>query len=203
MVLAYLFWQLWQGWHWPVLGAPGRHPLRGRPRSRRRHRAGRHAPSLRCVDEHPAGRDPRPPSPPRRSGLLDLEPVERVHHARVLQRPSGVAGRCQPLLRAAHHHRCGRGRRPVPAFVLQTHPHRRGHAGRRRRSRPRLAGGGAIGTHRLLRVDDRRHVRRVAGILIAPRPTCPSSRSSSWSSSAMRRLSWAGCAVSRSPSSGP
>ena len=71
---------------------------------------------------------------------IDLEPVERLQHAGVLRRRPGLDRRCQPLLRAAHHRRRGRGRRRVPAAVLQAHPHRRGHAGRGRRPQLGLVG---------------------------------------------------------------
>ena len=49
MGLAYLFWQLWQGWHWPVLLALAVGSPRGGAHSRGRGGAGGDAPPVRCV----------------------------------------------------------------------------------------------------------------------------------------------------------
>ena len=140
MVMAYLFWQLWQGWG-TSRAAVARHRLvRGGPGARDRGRTGRDAPAVRRRHEHPVGGHPRPAPRAGGGGRGHLEPDgQHLQHARARERQPGLGGRDHPLVGAAHHGGGGHRGGDLPAGVLPAHPHRRGHASRGGRPEPGLA----------------------------------------------------------------
>ena len=161
MVLAYVFWQLWQGWGLPELVSLALDPLRGGALARDRRRTGRHAPSVRGGHQYPARRHPRPAARARRPGRGGVEPDrQHLRHAGALERQPDLGGRHHPVVGAAHHGGGGHRGGGLLAGVLPTHPHGRGHARRRGRPGPGIALRGALRAHLGLRLDDRRDVRR-------------------------------------------
>ena len=143
MVMAYLFWQLWQGWGLPELvslaivlfvGAPllgvvvervVMRPLYGAATSIRL------AVTLGLLLVLVAA-----------AGAIWSPTANTYNTPESRERQPDLGGGDHPLLGAAHHRGGGHRRGGVPAGVLPADPHRRRHAGRGRRPRawPRCPG---------------------------------------------------------------